>query len=805
MGSLLQDLRYAIRSLARTPGFTLVAVLTLALGIGANTAIFSMLYGVLLRPLPYPEAARLVGFQESFRGSAGEMDVTWSEYRFLEQQGGMFESLGASAQVGLNVFTGSEALRFDGLRVSANYFKTLGVQPLLGRSFNQDEDREGGANAVMLSWGVWQSRFAGDAGIVGRTISLDGKPSVVVGVMPRGFQSQPDAEVWTTLGQVAQTIGSGQNIGLIARLKPGIELAAAQAAFVPLEAAYRHEFAGIVSKDLSMALARYRDVQVVDLRAPVRVLFGAIGFVLLIACANVASLVLGRTAGRSRELAVRVAIGASAWRVARQLVTESVVLALAGGAAGVLLAGVGLDFLVKLVPYDLSRGGDIRLDALALCFAFAISLLTGVLFGLAPAWRMMRGDLSNEGALKSSAGRISAGAGQMRLRHGLVVVEVALSLVLLVGAGLLIETFARLVRTDAGFDVGHVASARIWLTGSGYDSTAAITGFYRQLDERLSALPGVQSAAVVEAGLPLQRGGNMPVRPLGEERIRSTDYRTVTPNYFQTLGIALRRGRSFTDADAAGAPVAIVVNESYAKNIGGDSAIGRRLHVGGEGGVDGEVVGIVGDVKSFVGSPAVPSIFLASAQTPAGFTRIFSSWFPIHVVVRTSGDPASVLAALPRIIREVNPQVPIGTVETMSDVLASSLSFQRFIMTMLSVFAALAIVLAAVGLYGVISYLVAQRTHEIGVRMALGARRIDVLRLVLGRGMILAGTGAALGVGGALALTRLIASQLYDVRPTDFLTYAAVTVLLIAVALAACAIPARRASRTDPMIALRSE
>ncbi len=803
MGSLMQDLRYAVRSLIRTPAFTIVAVLTLALGIGTNTAIFSMLYGVLLRPLPYPAPGRLVGFQESFRGASDPMSVTFSEYRYLADHGTMFE-IGAATNVGLNVFTGDEALRVDALRVSANYFKVLGVAPAVGRQFTDEEDSRGGPEAVMLSWGLWQSRFGADRGLIGRTITVDGKPAVVAGVMPAGFVSQPDVEIWSTLAQVAGTIGSGQNIDLIARLKPGVSLASARASYQQLVVGYRQEFSRMVSKDLLLSLAPYRDVIVADLRAPVRVLFGAIGFVLLIACANVASLVLGRTAGRARELAVRVAIGASAWRVARQLLTESVVLALAGGAAGLLFASTALGLLTRLVPPDLSRGASIELDGWALLFAFGVSLLTGILFGLAPAWRIMRADLSSDSALKSATGRVSGTAAQTRLRHGLVVAEVALSLVLLVGAGLLIETFTNLVRTDAGFDVAHIATARIWVTGAGYDSSAQIADFYRRLSDRLTSLPGVQSASVVEAGLPLERGGNLGVQVIGEEQIRSTDYRTVAPGYFQTMGIALRRGRLLGESDASGAPAVFVVNQALAKRLGGDSALGKRLHLGGQGGVDGQVVGIVGDVRSFIGNPAVPTVFLTSAQTPVGFTRVYSSWFPIHVVVRAT-NPAAVLPALPRIIHEVNPQVPVGTTATMSDVLAASLSFQRFVMALLSVFAGLAIVLAAVGLYGVISYLVAQRSHELGVRIALGASRVDVLGLVLKRGLLLAGAGAAIGIAAALALTRLIASQLYDVRATDLRTYAAVTVSLIAVAALASFVPARRAARTDPMIALRSE
>jgi len=804
METLFQDLRLAARGLLRAPTFTLVAVLTLALGIGANTAIFSVLYGVLLRPLPYPDSGRLVSFTQVGGGYVGGMGVTYGEFQFLAEHSTIFESFAASTSVGLNLFSGLQADRVDGLRVSRDYFRVLGVAPALGRAFSADEDQENGPNAAILSHALWVRRFASDPAVLGRAVTLDGKPFTIVGVMPEGFQSEPGAALWSTIAQVQGSIGSGQNLVAVGRLKAGLTLTQANAAFAATEAAYKTEFSRIVSKDADIAVASLRELDSLDLKTPVRVLFGAIGMVLLIACANVANLMLGRAVARGRELAVRVALGATRGRLVRLLLTESLLLSCLGGAVGLLLATWGLSALLALVPPSLATGAEIRLDGWALAFALVISLLTGLLFGLAPAWQVSRAELQQ--TLKDGAGRTTGAAGHSRLRHSLVVGEMAVSVVLLVGAGLLIRTFANLVRSDAGFDTRHVLSAEIWLTGSRYDSTAKIAGFYRGLTERLTAIPGVQSASVVEAGLPLVRGGNLGISVNGEPIRSSIDYRTVTPEYFQTLGIALRRGRTFAAADAGGSAPVFVVNESFARRyLGGDSALGRSIRLGGSGGVTGQIVGIVGDVKSFVGARAPATVYLASAQTPAGFTRLFSSWYPIHVLVRTAGDAAAMRTLLGQTIREADPQVPVGRVRDMDDVLAGSLAFQRFVMLLLGVFAALALALASVGLYGVISNLVSQRTHEIGVRMALGARSADVLRLVLGRGMALVLFGVAIGLGGAVFATRLIASQLYNVKAFDPATLAVVTGVLVTVALAACYVPARRASRTDPLAAIRSE
>jgi len=803
MDSLLSDLRYAVRTLLKSPGFTLVAVLTLALGIGANTAIFSVLYGVLLRPLPYPEPDRLVGLSEVYQGNRDERDVTYAEFTFLRDNTSSFESFAVSTSVGFDVYASGGAERVDGLRVSKEYFRALGVHPALGRDFAADEDVLGGPNVVILSHGLWVRGFGSDPSLVGRAISVEGAPYTVVGVLPAGFRSPFPVDLYSTMGQVSRSIGGGENLHVIARLGPGTTVAQAQNAAGPAVAAFMRQFIPHAPTDFAIGFYPYRQLLVTGFRTPIGALFVAVGLVLLIACANVANLVLSRAAARTRELAVRVSLGATRRRLARQLLTESVLLGLVGGAAGLVVADWGLSLLLPLVPTDLARASDIRLDGRALLFTAAASVLTGLLFGFVAAWRAGTVDLRD--ALKEGSGRTTAAPGEGRLRNTLVVAEVALSLVLSVGAGLLIQSIANLVRTDTGFDPSHVVAAEMWLTGSGYDSTAQIAGFYQRLEERLAATPGVRSAGVVEAGIPLVQGGNFGAAVSGTYLEATINYRTVTPEYFPTMGIPVKQGRNFGRLDVGSSEPVAVVSESFARRFLGPQPLDRMVVVGGRNQPPRRVVGVVGDVKQLIDMPVVTTVFLPSAQTPAGFTRLFSGWFPINVVVRTAGDPAVLKATVERVVRETDAHVPVGRVRTMDEILSDSLALRRLVMLLLSLFAGLAAVLAAVGTYGVMSYLVAQRTHEFGVRVALGAPQGEVLRTVLVRGLALAGGGALLGLAGAAALTRLLASQLYGVEPLDPLTFAAVTGVLLLVALVACWIPARRATKVDPIVALRSE
>ncbi len=805
MPTLRTDLRFALRSLRRSPTFTVVALLTLALGIGANTAVFSVLYGVLLKPLPYPEPERLV--QLSVRGDQyeGEQFVSYPQFQQLERTAPGLAVMAAAAPVGFNIVATEGAVRASGLRVSHGYFRTIGVAPAMGRGFTAEEDQPGGANAVVLSHGFWRRAFGGDPGILHRSITLDGAPYEVIGIMPAGFQAMPAVDAWSTVAQVGHTIGSGTNLRFYARLAPGLSLEAARERWRPMAGDLKELFRGSIDPTATIELASALRVAVLDLSRPVKLLAGAIAFVLLIACANVTSLVLGRGLARGRELAVRQALGASRGRLVRQLLTESILLGLVGGGLGLLLATWGVQLLLGVLPADLPRAGEVRLDGTALAFTLGLSLLVGIGVGLFPAWQAGAG--AGAGALKEGSGRTTAGAGHTRIRNALVIGQLAMALVLLTGAGLLIRTFSNLVRTDPGFEPERVLAAEIWLTGTRYESAAATSEFYERLTTELGGMPGVVRAGVVEAGLPLERGGNLPVAVDGERVGGSVDYRSVTPGYLDALGVPLRQGRGVFATDVEGSEPVVVVNETFAtRYLGGSAAaLNRQVTVGGSQLAPRRVVGVVADVRSFVGMPAPATVFLPSAQTPPSFTRIFSSWFPIHVVVQTRDDPARLGEAVSGVIRRVDPQVPVGRVRPLTAVLGETLALQRFIMLVLGSFAGLALLLAVVGIYGLMSYIVIQRTREIGVRLALGARPGDVLRLVLRRGLALTLVGVALGLAGAAALTRLLVNQLHGVEPLDPRTFLVGGLTLVVVALAASALPAARAARVPPITALRAE
>ncbi|HEY6059861.1 MAG TPA: ADOP family duplicated permease, partial [Gemmatimonadales bacterium] len=742
---------------------------------------------------------RLVQFAYTYGGYHDAQATTYERFRYLQANNGdVFDALAATTGVGATLLSGNEGVHVQLLRVSRDYFRAMGVQPSLGRTFLDEEDQLGGSNAVILSHALWHQRFGGDSGVVGKTVQLDGTPYTVVGVMPDGFGEPYPADAWSTLAQVARTIGGGQNLEVIGRLAPGLTVARANARLQPMLAGYAATFR--TGTETRLGFDSYRALIGVGVRAPLRILFGAIALVLLIACANVASLLLGRAARRRRELALRAALGASRGRLVRQLLAESALLALLGGGGGLLLAGWGLSTLRSLAAAALPRTGDIRLDGWALGFTLLVSLLTGIVFGLLPAWQAARTDLQE--TLKEGARTIGGGRG--RLRHGLVAAEIALSLVLLVGAGLLLRTFANLLHSDPGLDPGHIVAAELWLTGSRYDTAPAVANYYADLRRRVEALPGVRSAAIVEAGLPLNRGGNTGVKVNGGDYV-GADYRAVSPGFFETLGASLRRGRTLTDADGATSEPVVVINEAFERRyLEGVDPLGAMVLVA-EAGDARRVVGVVGDITSGIGLPAQPTVFIPAAQEPTGVMLGFNGWFPIHLLARTVGSPAGYPALLARTMRAADPAIPVGQVRTMDDVLATSLAFRHFEMVLLALFAGLAAALAAVGIYGLMSYLVTQRVREFGIRVALGARRRDVFGIVMRRGVTLAATGIVLGLLGAVAMTRLLASQLYGVRPVDLLTLAAVTGGVVLLALAACYIPAWRGTKVDPMVALRSE
>jgi putative ABC transport system permease protein len=811
METFWQDVRFAARMLAKSPGFTAVAVLTLALGIGANTAIFTVVYGVLLRPLPFPEPDRIVQLAESYQTQSDEMSLTAKQFEHLREFGELFEHVAGYTDGGFNLATGNEAEHVRGVPASAEYFQVLGVHPALGRDFLPEEDQGDGQRVVILSHSLWKRHFGGDSSAIGQKVLLSGDAYTVIGVMPAGFDPRSNsdlhpgvrADVWVPLALVAKTAGSGENIDVIARLKAGVTREQLQSQMDIVTRDFRAQYPNVVGQELVISFRPYQAMIGLGMRPFLLVLLGAIGFVLLIACANVANLLLARGSSRGREIAVRVAVGASRARLMRQLLTESMLIALGGGALGLAVARSGLGSLLAMAPSTLPRVSDIRLDGWIFVFTFLISILTGAVFGIAPALYATKTNLNEP--LKEGEGRASAGAGRARLRQGLVIGEFALSLVLLTGAGLMIATFAKLLNTNPGFDSHHVLTVQFWLTGSKYSSTPEIMRFYRAVEQRIEGLPGVTAAGVVAAGLPLERGGNNGVKIAGSKESKwiSMDYREITPGYLQAIGASLKQGRGFTESDSESSNPVVIINEVVARKYFPDqSSIGRYLYVSG---VLCEVVGVVSDVKSYMDKPAEPTTFIPAAQAKLGTSKLFEGWFPRSIVVRTAGNPLILTQALREAMAIADPLVPIGEVRSMDQVLSHSLALRSFMMLLLSIFGGLALVLASVGIYGVISFAVSQRTREIGVRMALGARPADVLRMILAEGLKLVAAGVVLGVTAALILTRLLEGMVYGVSMKDPLIFLLVNLLVVVVSLAACYVPARRAMRVDPLVALRYE
>jgi putative ABC transport system permease protein len=809
--TLWQDIRYALRVLRKSPGFSAIAIFTLALGIGANTAIFTIVYGVLLRPLPFPQPERIVQLAETYKNLMDAKGLTATQLNRLRRYSEPFEFIAGYTGVGYNLTAGNAAEHLRGMPVNAEYFRVLGVHPIVGRDFLDEEDGGNGQHVAIVSYGVWSRRLGGDAGKIGQTILLNGEPFTLIGVMPRDFHpigdegaTEPGApDVWTPLALVAKTAGSGENISVLARLKPGVTPAQLQAQMQVVTQDFRREFPEDVGAELQLSYLPYQRMIGLDERPYLFVLLGAIGFVLLIACANVANLLLARGGVRGREISVRIALGATRGRIFQQLLTESFLIALAGGATGLFAAYAGLDSLLAIAPIDLPRAQSIHLDRAAFAFAFFVAVLTGAIFGLLPALKTASVNVIE--ALKEGA-RTGSSAGRARLRQGLVVAEFAMSLVLLTGAGMMIATFSKLLHTDPGFNPRPILSMQYWLIGSKYNSTEQIDSFNRALIQRLQSLAGVEAAGVIAAGLPLERGGNNGVRIVGtnSSQYYNTDYREVSPGYFDAMRIPLRQGRFLSNADSDKAAPVVVVNEEFAReHFQGRSPLGEHLYV--SGGLLCEVVGEVGDVKSFLDRPPRPTTFISSAQASYDTSKIFEGWYPRSVVLRASVNPLSLASVIGDAFAAVDPLVPTGPVRSMEQVRSHSLALRSFMMTLLSFFAALALLLACVGIYGVISYAVSQRTREIGVRMALGAKRADVLRLVLAEAMKLILVGVVLGVAAAVALTKAMAGFLYGVSATNPFIFLSVILLLVIVSLAACYVPARRAMRVDPMVALRYE
>jgi predicted permease len=811
MRTLLKDVRYAARVLLRQPGFTLVAVVTLALGIGANTAIFTVIDAALLRSLPYKDPARLVHLWETKRSRDFEQrEASYPDFQdWRGQSGGVFDGVAGYAQRQFTLVDGGEAIRTRGATVTSNFFDLLGVKTEAGRTFLEGEDAPGAQRTVVLSHGLWLRRFGGERGMAGRQVTLDGESYTVVGVLPAGFQFAKlgDVDMWTPLAPTPEVAARRYMhwLRVIARLRPGISLDTAQAQMMTvaerIEADDAASHAGV-----GIRVVPLQEEIVGPIRPVLLLLLGAVGFVLLIACTNVANLLLARSSARRKEMAIRAALGASRWRVVRQLLTESVLLSLAGGATGLVLALWGVDALVAAIPAaQLTQMPYLRslsLNTEVLLFACALSLATGVLFGLMPAVAASRSDLQE--AMKEG-GRNSGSRGSHRLRDVLVVAEVALALVLLVGAGLLLKSLAVMLRVDPGFDTQNLLTMRLALPPDRYNENAKAARYYEELLRRVSALPGVRGVTET-SNLPLAGEGGTGTpqvvgRATGEGEMGESHLRTVSANYFDVMGIPVLKGRAFVERDKADAPGVLLVNKTFAERIfPGEDPLGRRVTFKWSAAEPPfEIVGVVGDEKvTSLDARTTPVIYFHEQQSPDS---------SVALIVRAGADPAALAGTVRAELHTLDAEVPVFSVQTMEQVVAGSRAtfMRRYPAYLTVVFACVALLLALVGIYGVISYAVTQRTHEIAIRVALGARGRDVLRLVLGHGLLLALAGVGLGTAGALALTRLISGLLFGVSAADPIVYGLVSLLLLAVALAACLAPARRATKVDPMAALRYE
>ena len=805
LGDLWQDLRYGLRMLLKNPGFTAVAVIALALGIGANSAIFSVVNTVLLRPLPYKNPERLVMVWED-NSKQGFPRDTPSPANFMDwrDQNHVFESAAALVEISFNLTGAGDPERIDGQRVSASLFSLLGVEPQLGRAFRAEEDQPGGNHVVIISHGLWQRRFGSDPGIVGKPINLNGESFTVVGVMPRTFQFPTRRDqLWVPIAFNAKEAGERGNhyLEVIARMKPGVRLQQAQAEMTTIATRLQQQYPE-TNTSIGAVVTPLHEHVVGDIKPALLVLLGAVAFVLLIACANVANLLLARAAVRQKEIALRLALGAGRARLIRQFLTESVLLAALGGGVGLLLAVVGLNVLKRFIPPNISQAHAIAIDAKVLIFTVLVSLVTGLIFGLAPATQAANFNLND--TLKESGRDSAAGSRGNRIRGLLVISEVAVSFILLIGAGLLINSFLHLRNVDPGFRAERALTMKIVLPETRYADKEQRGIFYRELIRRVETLPGVISAAVA-TNLPLTETGNsVGVSIEGRadpapDRVPIVITRIISPRYFETMGIPLLKGRAFAEEDKAESPAVVVLSETTARKFWpGEDALGKHIKIGPTNSPNRwlTVVGVVKDVRQFelVVEPK-PQMYLPFTQ--ANFFE------PRALVVKTNLEPLSLAATVRKTVWEIDKDQPVSDIASMETIVSESVARQRFSMMLLGIFAGLALVLAAVGIYGVMSYSVAQRTREIGIRMALGAQRTDVLKLTIGQGLRLVVTGVAIGLAAAFVLTRVMATLLFGVSATDPMTFVTISFVLVSVAVLASYIPALRATRVDPMFALR--
>ncbi|MFZ1218270.1 MAG: ABC transporter permease [Chthoniobacterales bacterium] len=801
MNTLFQDLRYGFRMLLKHKGFTAVAILALGLGVGANTAIFSLVNGVLLRPLPFPDAQRIVFF-EGRNPTAGinESNISYPDFLDWSAQTDLFAATCAFYTANSNLGAdGAEPERVPRAGVTTGFFAVLGVQPALGRAFVPEDDKPDTVTVAIISHALWKRRFGADPGIVGKQVQISARQITVLGVMPPGLEFPEQTQVWMTSGvKISDEARDNRSWQAIARLNSGVDLKSAQSRISAINARHATEFPD-TNKGWDASLQVLHERMVREIKPSLFALLGAVGLVLLIACANVANLLLARGAARQKEIAVRSAMGASRGRVVRQMLTESILLSGIGGIAGLLLSIWLTDVLLSIVPEGALRMEQVGIDYRVLAFALGISALTGILFGLVPALQASKLDVSS--SLKEG-GRTGEGSRRTSARSLLLIGEVALSLMLLVGAGLLIKSFLRLQEVRPGFNPHNVLVAMVSVPGAKYKEQQR-PEFFRQLMERLTASPGVQAVGgainlpLVATNYAIGRAFIPEGRPLSVDEAIDSSFSTITGDYFRALQIPLLAGRTFDLRDNAEAPKVVVINESAAKRHFGSpaAAIGKRLGIWRDEKFLREIVGVVGDTKpgSLSDAQSGAQIYVPHTQDPG--------WNFMGLVIRTAGDPAAFATTLRREVQALDKDQPVYSVRTFDDVVANSLGTRRVSMQLFAVFAGAALLLAALGIYGVMAYSVTQRTQEIGIRMALGAQKSDVLGLVIRQGMILTAIGVVAGLAGAFALTRLITSLLFGVAATDPLTFVAIPLLLLFVALIACYLPARRAARLDPKIA----
>ncbi len=802
MQSILQDVRYGLRQFRKSPGFTAVAVFTLALGIGANTAMFSVLDAVLLRQLPFREPNRLVRGFGKFPAN-DRASVSPPDFVDLRAQSHSFEQLAAmGTQDGTsNLANGDKPEQVLSDVVSWNFFDALGVRTKIGRSFLPVEEQVNRPQVAILGYSLWQRDFGGDPTVIGRSLNVDGFPMTVVGVLPSDIPLISSAQIWFPMPMLDGGMKHREwhFLGVVGRLRSGVSRADAQNETDAISRALAREYPKS-NTDWSLNLVDLREVLVGPVRPALWLLFGAVGLLLLIACANVSNLLLARSTARRKEIAVRAALGASRWRIARQVITESTLLAGAGGTLAMASAFWGVSLLRAMAPADLPRLEEVHVDSSVLIFTAVVSFLIGLLFGSAPALQLSAEDIDQNLKL---GGRNSGGLSRHRLGRALMVFEVAISFALLVGAGLLVKSMWRLIHVDPGFRTEHVATARINLSGANYKEENRRAEFIRQLEQRLTNLPGVVSVGAISE-LPLSGQQNddyfrIQGREYGPNQTDDADLRVATPGYLKAMGIPLLRGRWFKENDGAQSPMVVVVNEPFVRKYFKDAdPLGKVLMIeAGSGAPPSQIVGVVGGVSHFaLSEPQPPEMYFAQSQAGVG---------SMNVVVRATGNPVSLSSAMHEVVAGLDRRESLSAVRPMDDVVQDSIAQPRFSAELLAMFSIVALLLAAVGLYGVVAYLVNQRTHEIGIRISLGAQTSQVMRLIMGEGIRLAAIGSAVGLVAALGLTRLLAGLLYAVAPTDPATLITVCGTLAAVMLLACYLPARRAAQVDPMVALRSE